>query len=207
MELPIEGVTRPEDVNALHAIGTDLLANETPLLEPAQVAPLLGAVRRYAGSKSLAAPKVTVLDGESASMRLADSLRYVSGYREPNDASAEPVPLPKSKDIGVAFDVTPRLIENNNVRVAFYIEINSLLDMQTAMDQGTYEYDIPSFETVTIETEIVIPDSHTAMIAGGEIRSLDGTRPSKDLSAKSLLILIRPNTTMAPAVKAEHRGH
>jgi len=201
--LPIEGVTASEDVNALHAIGADLLANETPLLGPAQVELLLTAVRGYGGSKSLAAPRVTVPDGESASFSLTEPLDYVSGYREPNDASGDPIPLSQSRNIGVAFDVTPRLIENDNVRVGFDMEINSLLDMQTAMYQGTYKYDIPVFETVAIQTEIVIPDGHTVMIRGGEMRSLHGTQPSKDQPDRHLIILIKPQKTeISPVASA-----
>jgi len=198
--LPIEGVTVPEDVNTLRAIGADLLANETPLLEPTQVRLLLKAVHRCANSKALAAPKVTVLDGESTFFDLAETLRYVSGYREPNDAPGEPVPLPQSKNIGVRLDVTPKLIENNNIRVGLDMKMDSLLEMHKALYQGKYEYDVPSFETVTIETESVIPDGHTALIVGGEIRSLDGTGLNTDQPARPWLILITPRKAESPPV-------
>ena len=99
--LPIQGVTAPADVNALHEIGSGLVEGRTPLLKPDRVELLLRAVGQYAGSKMLAAPKVTVLDGESASMHLSSTIGYVSGYREPNDASPEPIAQHTSKEVGV----------------------------------------------------------------------------------------------------------
>jgi hypothetical protein len=199
-ELPIKEVTAPEDVNALHAIGADLLAGRTPLLELAQVELLLRAVQRSRISKTLAVPRVTVLDGDAATVNHSEQLEYVSGYRASNDAGQEPVPQRRSKSLGLAFDVTPHLTDNSqNIRVQFKAEINSLLDMHEALYQGKYAYDVPSFETVTLQSEIVIPDGQVALIHGPRVRSLLGTGPDKSKPARPLFVLVRPRkTTLAP---------
>ena len=194
--LPIEGVTSPEDVNALHEIGAGLLEGKTSLLEQGQAGLLLKAIRQYPDSKMLAAPRMTVLDGESATMSLSEQLNYVVGYREPNEASPEPIPQYESKTVGVTFDVTPHLLDNrNDIRLEFQTEISSLLDMQKAVYEGKYEYDVPSFETITVHTEAVMPDGQTALIYGGQVRSLGGTPPGKDRPARPLLIFIKPKKT------------
>jgi len=202
--LPIEGVTVPEDVNALHEIGAGLVEGQTPLLEQAQVSLLLKAIRRDTNSKTLAAPRVTMLDGESATVSLSQQLDYVSGYREPSDTSQEPIPQHASTTVGVRFDVTPHLIENrNHIRLPFETEISALLDMQKAMYKGKYEYDVPSFETITMHTEIVVPDGETALVYGGEVRSLGLTPPGKEQPARPLLILIKATKTQVDEDESE----
>ena len=203
--LPIAGVTSPEDVNALHEIGAGLLEGKTSLLEQGQADLLLKAIRQYPDSKMLAAPRVTVLDAESATMSLSEQLNYVGGYREPNEASPEPIPQYESKTVGVTFDVTPHLVENrNDIRLQLQTEISSLLEMQKAVYEGKYEYDVPSFETITVHTEIVMLDGQTALIYGGQVRSLGGTPPGKNRPARPLLIFIKPKKTIAPPLDPMH---
>lgn len=194
--LPIQGVTAPADVNALHEIGSGLAEGRTPVLEPNRVELLLKTVRQYAGSKMLAAPKVTVLDGESASMSLANHIHYVSGYREPNDPLQEPIPQHASKEIGVRLDTTPQIIEDHNdIRLQFDMEITSLLATQKARYQGKYEYDVPTFTTVTTTTEIVVPDGHTALIHVGPMRSLGDILSNESDPPAPMLMLIKPTRT------------
>jgi len=194
--LPIEGVTAPADVNALHALGNDWAGARTPVLEPNQVELLLRAVRQYTASKMLAAPKVIVRDGESASISLANHIHYISGYREPNDPLQEPIPQHASKEIGMRLDTTSHLIEGqNNIRLRFEMEINSLLGMQKALYRGKYEYDVPTFTTVTVDTEIVIPDGQTALIHAGPMRSLGDILSNESDPPAPMLMLIKPTRT------------
>lgn len=212
--LPIQGVTAPADVNALHEIGSGLAEGRTPLLEPDRVELLLRAVGQYAGSKMLAAPKVFVPDGESASVSLANHIQYTSGYREPNDPSQEPIPQHASKEIGVRLDATPQIIDNqNNIRLQFEMEINSLLGMQKALYRGKYEYDVPTFTAVTVDTEIVIPDGHTALIHVGPIRPFgDILSNESDPPAPMLMLIkstrtpVRPPDPTAPMPNNPHPG-
>lgn len=195
---PIKGVTTPADVNALHEIGSGLAEGRTPLLKPDRVELLLRAVGQYAGSKMLAAPKVTVLDGESASVSLANHIQYISGYREPNDPSQDPIPQHASKEIGMRLDATPHLIEDqNNIRLQFEMEINSLLGMQKALYRGKYEYDVPTFTAVTTATEIVVADGQTALIHIGETPSVGNILRNESEPAGPLLMLIKPSRTTA----------
>jgi len=196
---PIEGVP-PEDANALHAIGAELWARRTPLLEPGQVDLLLRAIRRSRDCKALAAPCVTVVDAKPAAFSLTEELDYVSGYRQASDGTQEPVPERGARTVGVTFEITPHLLDDrDDIRLQFKAELNSLIEMHQALYQGRYEYDVPSFETVTIQSEIVVPDGHAALIQGHKVHSLDGTEPSADKPARDLFILIRPQkTTVAP---------
>ncbi len=196
--LPIQGVTAPADVNALHEIGSGLAEGRTPLLKPDRVELLLRAVGQYAGSKMLAAPKVFVLDGHSASVSLANHIQYTSGYREPNDASPEPIAQHASKEVGVRLDATPHLIEDqNNIRLQFEMEINSLLGMQKALYRGKYEYDVPTFTAVTTATEIVVADGQTALIHVGEAPAVGNILRNESEPAGPLLMLIKPSRTTA----------
>jgi type II secretory pathway component GspD/PulD (secretin) len=212
--LPIQGVTAPADVNALHEIGSGLAEGRTPLLKPDRVELLLRAVGQYAGSKMLAAPKVFVLDGHSASVSLANHIQYTSGYREPNDASPEPIAQHASKEVGVRLDATPHLIEDqNNIRLQFEMEINSLLRMQKALYRGKYEYDVPTFTAVTTATEIVVADGQTALIHVGPIRPFgDILRNESDPPAPMLMLIkstrtpVRPPDPTAPMPNNPHPG-
>ncbi|UCD48681.1 MAG: M48 family metalloprotease [Phycisphaerales bacterium] len=196
--LPIKGVTSPGDANALHVIGGEIAAGETPLLEEAQVGLLLKAIRSYTDSRALAAPRVTVPDGEAATLSLTEKLDYVGGYGEPNDAAQEAIPQHKSKTLGLTFDVTPHLLESHDsIRLQFQTEITVLVEMHKALYEGKYEYDVPSFETVTVHTEIVVPDGQTAMVDGGEMRSPGRAPPEKDRPARPLLILVTPARSSA----------
>ncbi|MDI6447976.1 M56 family metallopeptidase [Anaerobaca lacustris] len=197
--LPIKGVAAPADVNALHEIGADIVEGRTPVLEPDEVELLLKAVRQYTASKMLATPRVIVADAESASIRIGGPMDYISGYREPDGASHQPIPQNASKETGVRFDVTPYLIEDpNSIRLQFDMEITSLLATQKALYQGKYEYDIPTFTTVTVDTEIVIPNGQTALIHAGSIRSLGGIGRDEGDPPAPMLMLIKPTIAAVP---------
>ncbi len=194
--LPIQGVTTPADVNALHEIGSGLAEGRTPLLKPDRVELLLRAVGQYDGSKMLAAPKVTVLDAESVSIRIGEPMHYISGYRESNGGSPEPIPQHASKEVGVRLDATPQIIEDqNDIRLRFEMEITSFLATQKALYQGKYEYDVPTFTTVTVDTEIVVPDGYTALIHAGPIRSFGDILSNESDPPAPMLMLIKPTRT------------
>lgn len=207
--LPVAGIGAAVDVNTLHEIGDDLAQGRTPLLEADQVELLLKAVRQYTASRSLAAPKVTVLDGESAGMSLTEQFPYISGYREPNEPSSEPIPQRELRDIGVAFDATPRIIKDqNNIRLQFEMKINSLLGTQKALYESKYEYDIPTFTSVTVATEIVVADGQTALIYVREMPSAGNILRNESAPASPLLMLIKPaRTTAKPPEQAPPMQH
>ncbi len=96
------------------------------------------------GSKMLAAPRVLVLDGESATMRIQRTVRYISGYSEPNEPLDEPVPIYDEFVKGVVLQIKPHLeVDTGNILVEFDYEFSDITEYEKHTYKGKYSYEIP----------------------------------------------------------------
>ena len=190
--LPLGGVTSPEDVNALHEIGAGVSAGAPSVLNPAQADLLLTAVRGHGGNSMLAAPRVTVLDGEPATFSLSDRLKYISGYTEPNEPSREPVPEHGSETVGVTCNITPTFDEeHDSVHIEMTTDIRSLLEIRKVVYRDSYEYEVPVGEDAHVSLEAALPNGWTALTCGDKVAAFTGTQPAGDAPRRQLLILLK----------------
>lgn len=190
--LPFGGLTSPEDVNAWHEIGAALSTDKASVLNQTQADLVVRAVQGHSGSKSLAAPKVTVSDREPAEMSLSDQLSYIRGYTEPGNPALAPVPELGSESVGIAYRIQPTLVEDHNaIRIALTSDIRSLLEIRKVPYRDSYEYEVPMFEDVHLSAEVFLPDGWTALIGGKTVPNVPGAQPAGNAPSRHLLVLLK----------------
>ena len=135
-------------------------------LDDEQTQQLIKLANTNPGSRTLAAPKVRVLDGEEATFRTEGKIRYE--YTDPNDASGQP--KEKELPIGTIIKVKPTLQADGE-------KILLELDLEQSNFLG-FENELPQIETVRIKTNVSIPNGGTLLIGGKKItKKQDGKEP------------------------------
>ena len=165
--LPIKGVTSPEDVNALHEIGRQVFEAEQVVLDDAQLGLLLKAVQAREDAKSLASPKVTVMDGEPAQFSLREDIPYVAGYAEPDDASDPPVPDVKKIMTGLEMKLTARIAGAGQIEVDAGLTLTSIDGYEEKTYGNAFRYGVPKIDRIEFPmNDLAIPDGQTLLMAG-----------------------------------------
>jgi len=190
------------------------LDSNTPL-DDLQTETLLKAAQADEGTKMLVAPKVTVLDNESAQFSMHTELPLVSGYTELNNPDEKPKPIIDYKQIGTFCELKPNVTpDKRNVFLNFELEITQLTGFKERVFQDKYKEQIPQFETNTIASNKNIPDGKTLFLDGGPITiyekkkatSAETTTDSSERTKekKRLIILVKP--TIITPEQAEQLG-
>ena len=145
---------------------------------------LLRATQAHRDSKMLTAPRVTVLSGESASIRVSKETAYVSDYdfqdiTSTGSTGTGPVRViadPQTDTItgGVVLNVTPTISADKKY-VILGITTNYTKTDLTQFDvfsptSGTsYPIQLPVLEIAEVETRVSVPDGGTLVIGGQKL--------------------------------------
>ncbi len=159
-------------------------------LDPLMVHFLLRAVQAHTDAKTLTAPKVTVLSGESASFWVTNDVSYALPpdvqYGGSSGAYAGGGYQTSSVQQNVGFvqtgtllNITPTIAQDKrNVLLNIITELRDLLRMKTHTIQGpvgatgeVVEYDItvPETETSQVMTRVSVPDGGTLLLGGQKV--------------------------------------
>jgi beta-lactamase regulating signal transducer with metallopeptidase domain len=159
------------------------------MLDDLQVYFLLGAVRAHKDAKVLASPKVLVLAGERAEVRIEGESAYISGYVEPNSPSGRPEPKYEHTPVGMKLQVLPKLTDDSmNIKLDIDFEISRVIGFEEHLYKGQYAYQVPTMEVVSSSARVIMPDGATVLISGKKLtaENEDGQRVEKNL-----LVLIK----------------
>jgi type II secretory pathway component GspD/PulD (secretin)/beta-lactamase regulating signal transducer with metallopeptidase domain len=203
--LPIEGVTSDEDIEALHALGEAMSNEKWIALDDVQTQLLLRAIQSSAESKSLASPRVTVLAGESTEMSLSEEVSYTAGYDEPNDSSGEPVARQDTIRRGLALEIEPSLVSEDQIALDGSVTLTRLEGFEERTYRNEHTYQVPRLD----EWEVLIEDvrlgtGQTAQLLGPVVRwpwDKEGSPATEE--AQSLLILIKATKTQVDEDESE----
>ncbi len=157
------------------------------ILDDLQVAFILRATQAHTDSKTLTAPKVTVLSGESASFSITNQGWYVLPVNAlrtlvptwPTGAVEEIEPsYPQAFITGTFLTITPTIMpDKKNVLLNIIAMLNELLRMSTLNSPGVtatgevYElpYSLPETEISQVMTRVSVPDGGTLLLGGQKI--------------------------------------
>ncbi len=146
-------------------------------LDDLQTKSMLRATQAYRNVKVLTAPKVCVLNGESATMRVFKDWPYIDIDGQEKNAGE-----------GVALDILP-IIQNDGKEVLLrgYIQYSDILEN----DPETPD-DIPMMQVANIPIYAMVESSGTMLIEGPELTTeqKDGETVSKQ--KQRLLVFIKP---------------
>ena len=153
-----------------------------------QVDEFLRLVQAESGSKMLAAPRVLVLDGESATMEIQRTVRYISGYSEPNEPLDEPEAKYDEFLTGVVLQVKPKLeVDTGNILVKHDYEISDITGYEKHTYKGKYSYEIPVITAVAVATTYMAENGQTLLLGGHKIN----TEKDGELFENELFVLIK----------------
>jgi len=144
-----------------------------------QVDELLRLIQAESGSKVLAAPRVLVLDGESATLRIQRTVRYISGYSEPNEPLDEPEPIYDEFLSGTIFQARPKLeAGGEHILLECDIELREILG---------WENGLPNAQIIRIQSRFSVLNGQTLLLEGHKIN----TEKDGEILEKELFVLIR----------------
>lgn len=173
------------------------------ILDDLNVSFLLRATKAHEGAKMLAAPPVTVFDGEEATVSIHKQVNYISGYSEPNRASDKPEPKHDSFIKGLELQLTPKLTpDNKNIILDVDFELSEVIGFEKRMYKEKYPYKIPQIDVVSTKTHCLFPNGKTLLIGGQKIITEEDGRKMQ----KKLLVLMKAEKVDSESFEAPKLG-
>lgn len=117
-------------------------------------------------AKTLAAPKIRVLNGQTARMQVGEQL----GFRVTTITETAATETVEFLDVGVVLEVTPRIARDGTVVMSVRPEVSS--------GQVNAATGLPEEETTELETDVMFRDNQ-AFIIGGLIQEVDTETQAK----------------------------
>jgi general secretion pathway protein D len=154
------------------------------ILDPIQATFLIQATEAHTDSKVLNAPKVTVLNGESAVVAVQTELQYISNWTisqtttAENIVSSQWIPTTSTVTPGVILNITPVISADRKyviMRISTtYAELKSLENFAFGqVGSGTtvqnLTIQVPSMESAVTQTRVSVPDRGTLLIGGQKV--------------------------------------
>ncbi len=155
------------------------------ILDDLQVSFLIRATQAHRNSKTLTAPKVTVLSGESASIRIEKQTAYIAEWELESEAVADQVPRLISAEAeiesifdGIVLNVTPTISSDKKyVLLRITTSLTQLFgfderDVGLIGDEGegrNFLAQLPLTETAEVRTRVSVPDGGTLLIGGQKL--------------------------------------
>ncbi len=154
------------------------------IFDDLQVSFLVHAVQSHRDATTLNAPKVTVLNGESATISVLTSKSYVSDFDFENitqagdnqDTTIIADPTIDTLFDGVVLNVTPTITADKkyvllNVTTSFTsTNFDKTYDMP-ASATVSYKIELPESQIADVKTRVLVPDSGTLLIGGQKLSS------------------------------------
>ncbi|MEW6380606.1 MAG: secretin N-terminal domain-containing protein [bacterium] len=173
----------------------------------------LSALEKKDDVKTLAKPRIMVLDGKSAQILIGGKL----GYYLTTSTETSTLQSVEFLDIGIQLQLTPHITEDGNI----------LMDIHPEVSDGSLSSGLPTKTTTSVTTSIMVKAGETVFI-GGLIRSSEikarerlpvlgripllGTllfsRASTQNQRKELVVLLTPRlvTNAQESIKNIHEG-
>lgn len=117
-------------------------------------------------AKTLASPKVLVVNGQQARIQIGDQL----GYRITTVTETSALESVDFLDVGVVLSVTPHISRDGHILMKVKPEVSS--------GQIDPETELPAEETTEVETNVLLRDGH-GLVIGGLIQENDSNIQSK----------------------------
>lgn len=160
------------------------------ILDDLQVAFLLRATQAHTDSKSLTAPKVTVLSGETANFSVTNYVSYMlppesttgvysGAYTGGGTTTTQIQNQPQYIQVGTMVSITPTITyDKKNVLLLIQTQLTDLLRMKSHLVEGPvgaqgavqqYTVSLPETEQSSVGTRVSIPDNGTLLLGGQKI--------------------------------------
>lgn len=139
-------------------------------VDGANLEALVEMLKETTDAKTLASPKVLVLNGQEAHIQIGERLGYVV-TTVTETAAMQDI---KFLDVGVVLDVTPRISRDNQVILRVHPKVSS----GRITPGGEGQPPLPEEETTEVETDVCLFDGR-GMVIGGLIQETDSNVQGK----------------------------
>jgi general secretion pathway protein D len=169
-------------VGAAGDIASTITGGYGTILDDLQASFLIRATQTREDTKSLTAPRVAVVSGESAAIRIEKERDYISDYDFEDITTAgegQPVRVIADPQIATIFDgvvlnVTPTISNDKKyvllrITTSFTQSDFRIQDIPSVAGGDTYPIEIPVSEVAEIMTRVSVPDGGTLLIGGQKI--------------------------------------
>jgi type II secretory pathway component GspD/PulD (secretin) len=171
------------------------------------VSAVLSFLNSYADTKIISSPRTVTLDNETAELEVGEQypvINVTAGTANTTGGSSI-----SYSNLTVRLDVTPRISANNYINLKIHPRATRLQQVKR-FTSGNQAFDVPIFDTRTIDTSVMIPSGNTLVMGGlmedaintantkvpilGDIPGLGYLfrRDAKDREKKNLIIFITP---------------
>lgn len=199
---PMEKKQAADILRQIGLSGNDDLTFTT--LDDKQVDFLLRMTNAHTHARTLIAPKITVLDGESGEISIDKEITYISGYEKAADDKTFQA-IRGSFMEGIDIELLPRITTDRKyIILKFGCLIQNPIFMRQAKHKSGKEYDVPCLLKTQFDINFRFSDSEILMISGIKHFGMeDDTKDKSDVTAKffeskkeygneTLIILIQP---------------
>ena len=133
-------------------------------VDGANLEALVECLKTTTDAKTLASPRILVLNGQEASIQIGERL----GYRVTRVTETAAVEDIEFLNVGVVLSVTPRISRGNQV----------VMHVKPKVSSGAVTNDLPEEETTEVETDVLLADGQ-GIVIGGLIQEKDSNVQSK----------------------------
>jgi beta-lactamase regulating signal transducer with metallopeptidase domain len=158
------------------------------LLEETNLEAILEKVKQDQSSDVMEAPKVTVWDGEQASLEVSTNTVYLADmFPYEINSLAKVKPVVGNLETGLAINVRPQVAsDRNRVVLPFAVEISSVASV-AKKETPHGEVQLPEIEKTVTESNISISEGKTAIIGGMTISAgAIASRPTDPLEKEDI---------------------
>lgn len=154
------------------------------IIDDLQASFLIRATQAHTDSKILNAPKVTVLNGESATVRVQKEIAYVSNWTINQITAAENIistqwlPTVGTTQPGVVLNITPTISADRKYVIlritTSYAELKEMIEwpfgqVGSGATVQNLKIQMPTMESAIAQTRVSVPDRGTLLIGGQKI--------------------------------------
>jgi len=168
----------------------DITGGYGSILDDLQVSLLIRATQAHTDAKSLTAPKVTVLSGESATFTVYNDISYAlppdvsygggtGAYPGGGYQTSSIQQNIQQMSVGSMLNITPTITQDKKyVLLNIMTQLQDLLRMKTHLVEGPvgsegevaqYSVTVPETETSSVMTRVSVPDGGTLLLGGQKI--------------------------------------
>lgn len=169
--------------SAVSSVGT-LTALSYGLSDPSLIQFKLNALEQVIDTKTVATPRLMVVNNEEAQIHIGDTIPYVTSTTTGTGDTATVSEEINFIDVGIKLNVLPTINEDGFVLMKIRPEISS----QTATITTPQKATIPQINTTFVETSILVQDGNTVVIGG--LKQLTNTVSEKGVPGLRRLPLL-----------------
>jgi type II secretory pathway component GspD/PulD (secretin) len=181
-------------------------------LDPRRTQQVLTFLKAIGKVKIISSPHIAVIDGEEAKIMVGTRQPYATSTVSQSETTSTTSWSAEFVDVGVTLTVTPNINKNGFVKMHIEPEVSTLTDwFEITDDSGNVQIRLPEVDTSNAETEVLVQDGRTIIIAGlikdtesrkerkfpllGDIPVVGNLfkSQSKSLETKEIVILLTPH--------------